>query len=187
MKAVRVTLKLTKKILYTLLTISVFILLPFVVFTLLTSKTTLLSGIKSYVVVSGSMEPTIPTGSIIYTNKIDFYSKGDVIAYEKENRTISHRVLGIEGIGNELYYSTKGDANDSADSDLVSRSEIVGKTFFFVPYLGKIVMAFKTPLGFALGIVLPALLFIFMELWNIKKEIEKSTEKKIMERLGVTA
>lgn len=186
MKAARKTFKITKNVFYTLLVISVFILLPFVVFTLITSKTALLDGIKSFVIVSGSMEPSIPTGSIIYTLKDDFYSNGDVIAFEAEGKTISHRVMGIQTVGNEIYYATKGDANNSADGNLVPRENVVGKTYFFVPFLGKLVMSFKTPIGFAIGIVLPALLFILMELWNIKKEIEKATEKRVMQKLGVS-
>lgn len=186
MKSARKTLKITRNVFYTLLVVSVFILLPFVVFTLLTSKTDLLPNIKSFVIVSGSMEPAVPTGSIIYTLQNNFYSKGDVIAFSKDDKTISHRVLGVSTIGNEIYYTTKGDANNSKDADMVSRSEVVGRTFFYVPYLGKIVMAFKTPTGFFIGIVLPALIFVLIELWNIKKEIEKITERRVMERLGVS-
>ncbi len=187
MKAARKTLTISKKVFHTLITFAVFIFLPFVVFTLITSKTDLLDGVKSYVVVSGSMEPAIPTGSIIYTFANSFYSKGDIIAFNTEDKVVSHRVLGITTVGNEIYYETKGDANDSRDQNLVARSDVVGATFLFVPYLGKLVMAFKTPIGFATGIVLPALLFVLLELWNIKREIEKMTERRVLARLKVTS
>lgn len=167
------------------LTIAVFIMLPFVVFTLLTSQTSVLAGMKSYVVVTGSMEPSVPVGSIIYTMNQDFYTNNDIIAFKKEGSTITHRIVDTEVIGNELYYTTKGDANNAEDDDLVVRQDVVGKTFFSVPYLGKIVMSLKTPIGFTIGIVLPALVFILMELWRIRQEIEKETERKVMERLGV--
>jgi len=172
------------KIIRIKLAVVVFVMLPFVVFTLLTSQTSVFAGMKSYVVVSGSMEPSIPVGSIIYTKSEDFYSPNDVIAFQKEGATITHRIVGMEAVGNELYYTTKGDANNAEDEDLVVRQDVVGKTLFFVPYLGKIIMSLKTPFGFVAGIVLPSLAFVLFELWNVKKEIERSTEKKVMERLG---
>src|SRR4029079_14899624 len=121
MKTARKTLTISKRVFYTMVTISVFIFLPFVVFTLITSKTTLFPSLKSYVVVSGSMEPAIPTGSIIYTLAENFYSKGDVIAFNINEKVVSHRVLGVETVGNEIYYTTKGDANKTRDQNLVSR------------------------------------------------------------------
>lgn len=175
---------ITRKAFYVMLTVSVFILLPLVVMTLITSKTEAFSGLKSFVVVSGSMEPTIPTGSIIYTVKKDFYANNDIVAFEDRGRTISHRIVDVKGIGNEIYYATKGDANNVEDSDMIVRSNIVGATVFFIPYIGKIIMAFKTPIGFGIGIVVPSILFIAMELWTIKREIEKETEKKVLERIG---
>lgn len=184
MKVVKKGIHFTRKTIYVLLTFSVFFLLPFVVITLVTSKSDILSGMKSFVIVSGSMEPSIPTGSIIYTIKKDFYSNKDVIAFRENGRTISHRIIGVQGIGNELYYATKGDANNVEDNTLIAKSEVVGKSVFQIPYLGRIVMAFKTPIGFGIGIVIPSILFIAMELWNIKREIEKETEKKVLERIG---
>lgn len=179
------TIMTTIQVIRVKLTIAVFIMLPFVVFTLLTSQTDVLAGMKSYVVVSGSMEPAVPVGSIIYTMNQDFYSNNDVIAFKKDGSTITHRIIETGVIGNELYYTTKGDANNVEDDELVVRQDVVGKTFFFVPYLGKIIMSLKTPLGFAIGIVLPALVFVCMELWRIKQEIVKETERKVMERMGM--
>lgn len=178
------TTNMILKIIRVKLSIAVFIMLPFVVFTLLTSQTNVFAGMKSYIIVSGSMEPAIPVGSIIYTKSQDFYSENDVIAFNKDSETVSHRIVNLKAIGNELYYTTKGDANKVSDSDLVARGDIVGKTFFAVPYLGKIIMSLKTPIGFASGIVLPTLVFIVIELWNIKKEIVKETERKIMDSIG---
>lgn len=184
MKVVKKGIHFTRKTIYVLLTVSVFFLLPFVVITLVTSKSDILAGMKSFVVVSGSMEPSIPTGSIIYTLKKDFYSQNEVIAFSTQGKTVTHRIVDISGIGNELYYSTKGDANRVADEAMVVRSDVVGQTVFSIPYIGRIVMAFKTPQGFLLGVIFPAILFTAVELWNIKREIEKDTERKVLERIG---
>ncbi len=84
----------------------------------------------------------------------------------------------------EIFYKTKGDANNSADTDLVSSKDIIGKTFVNIPAIGRISGYLKTIPGFLMFIILPTLIFIGFELWNIKKEIEKQTEKRIMERFG---
>lgn len=184
MKTVQKSIRFTRKLSYGVLVVAIFFLLPFVVITLLASKSNILGSLKSFVIVSGSMEPSLPTGSIIYTLKKDFYSTKDIIAFSDKGRTITHRVKEVKGVGTQLYYTTKGDANSTEDSDMVAGSNVVGKTVLFVPYVGKIVMAFKTPIGFGVGIIIPSILFIFMELIKIKKEIEKETERRVLERIG---
>lgn len=184
MKIVKKTGKITSKIIKLLLTVVVFLLVPYIGITLVSSNTDILAGMKSFVVVSGSMEPAIPTGSIIYTVQKSFYNNSDVIAFNQDGRVITHRIVGIEPIGNEIFYKTKGDANNVEDSSLVNRNDIVGATMVSLPTLGKVVTSFKTPIGFAAGIVLPALLFIGMELWSIKREIEKATERRVMDRIS---
>jgi len=149
--------------------VAVFALVPFALISLISANTDLLSGMKSFVVISGSMEPDIPTGSIIYTVVKDYYAVNDVIAFNQKSRVITHRIVGIETVGDEIFYRTKGDANDIEDSQLISKNEIVGETITVVPLMGKIIMAFKTPTGFAAGIVLPAIVYILMEIGNIRR------------------
>ena len=191
-----------KKITNSVLTIIIFTALPIVVFTLITSKSPIIFGIKSYTVLTGSMEPTIPVGSIIYTLKTSSYQKGDVIAFETGGLTITHRIAGvknesgkdisllvspIEGVkkAEELFYQTKGDANNKEDSKLVPQRNISGQVLTYLPYIGKVVFFLKTIPGFLILIVLPVLIFIGSELWKIKKELEKEIEKKLMEKMNL--
>jgi signal peptidase I len=135
---------------------------PFTVFNLLITKTSLLPGAKSFVVVSGSMEPAIPTGSIIYTLKKPQYHVGDIIAFIHNNQTISHRVVGLRKIGSDTYFSTKGDANKGGDEDLVPLQNIYGKATTMVPLIGRIIMLYKNPIGQVFGIILPIFLFVLV-------------------------
>ncbi len=82
-----------------------------------------------------------------------------------------------------MTYQTKGDANEIADSDFVAENNVIGKVVFQVPYVGQLIRFLRTPSGFLALIVLPSLLFIGLELWNIKKEIEKDVEKKVLARV----
>jgi len=180
--------KHTVRILSIKFKILLFIVLPFVIITLLTSQTDLIRGYKSYVVVSGSMEPHLPVGSIVYTQKSADYQKGDVISFKNvKDQTVTHRIVAIVKKDTALHtasqYKTKGDANNVADTDAVPATNVLGKVFFQVPYVGRAIAFIKTPLGFILIIILPAALFILSELWNIKKEIEKEVEKKVLARV----
>lgn len=140
-----------------LLTLFVF---PFLVFNLLLTKTSLLPNAKSFVISTGSMEPVIPVGSIIYTLRKSEYKVGEIVAFLKDKGVESHRIVGTTKVGGNNYYMTKGDANTIVDEDLVLESDVYGKIVTFVPNIGKIILFYKNPLGLILGTVLPTLLFL---------------------------
>jgi signal peptidase I len=189
------------EIMKVLLNAVLFVVFPIVAFTLITSKTPMLFGIRSYVVLTGSMEPTVGTGSILYTKSASDYHDGEIIAFKSGDVTVTHRVVstidldgktvsglvspisGAQTTSPAVFFQTKGDANKSVDSKLVSRSQVVGKALIHIPSVGRVINFLKTPLGFLLLIVGPTLLFIFGELWNIKKELERNMEKKFRERM----
>lgn len=89
-------------------------------------------------VLSGSMEPTYPVGSIIYVSshiKQDDIKKNDVITFSENDVIVTHRVKEINNDGN---YITKGDANDIQDGGSVAYHDVIGKPIFCLPYLGFI-------------------------------------------------
>ncbi len=179
--------KVTKSIFQIQLTLLILAILPLAVFTLLTSKSTFLLGIRSMVVLSGSMEPSIGTGGVVYVQPASTYSKGEVISFTTESgMTVTHRIVEVTKNSDGIAYRTKGDANSVQDSELVPHKNVIGKSIFSVPYLGYIINWLKTPQGFVFAVILPTIIFIGMELWTIKKEIEKSVEKRVMERLNAT-
>jgi len=176
-------MKLIKKIILIKLTIAVLIILPIVVFTFITSKTNAILGIQSFVVLSGSMEPNVSTGSVIYAKPVQNYSKGDIIAFKQADRTVTHRIVDVK---DTKTFVTKGDANTIADNDPVSSDKIIGKQVFFLPYVGRLIIFLKTPQGFFPLIIFPITVFIVLEFWNLKKEIEKQVEKKLLSRINTT-
>jgi signal peptidase I len=154
-----------------------------IVLTIVTSRTPLLAGFRSLVVLTGSMEPNLPVGSVLYVQKQPSYNKGDVIAFQSGNVNITHRILEVETKNNQLFYKTKGDANNASDLDLVSSESVLGKQSFYIPFLGRLILFIKTVPGFLLMVVLPTLIYVGFEFKNIKKEIEKEVEKKLLGRL----
>lgn len=97
-------------------------------------------GIRPFIVVSGSMEPAIKTGSISWVNlraDAGHLEQGDILAFERnDGELVLHRILRRTEAG----MVTKGDANQVPDAALVREHQIKGKVLFSVPYVGKAFM-----------------------------------------------
>src|SRR5919199_5690262 len=71
-------------------------------------------------VVSGSMQPTLPLGSLVLVvpRDADAVRIGDVITFSPpgdDTRTVTHRVVDVRGTGDDVVVHTRGDANPVAD------------------------------------------------------------------------
>ncbi len=133
------------------------------------------SGYQSFVVQSGSMEPTIMTGDVIISKLktgTEAYQLNDVVTFNTNSdgntRIVTHRIIKISDENNNTNYYTKGDANRSEDEDFVSRDQIIGKVVFNIPRLGYFVSFAKTLPGLILLVLIPATIYILNELVRIK-------------------
>lgn len=96
----------------------------------------LLFHYRPVVVMSGSMEPTYHTGSVVFIKEVDASQvvKGDVAAFQINESFVMHRVVDIkDGI-----FITKGDANNAEDPWTISEKNIKGIAQFSIPYIGFI-------------------------------------------------
>ena len=113
-------------------------------------------GVTPYVVLSGSMEPTIKTGSLCFINKHAKYEKikeKDIIAFKMDGTLVTHRVYSVTDEG----FETKGDNNDNKDGSLVTKTNFVGKNMFWIPKVGygvKLVQSTRGKIIFGTFIVL---------------------------------
>ncbi len=137
-------------------------------------------GVKLLSVQSGSMEPSIKTGSVVIVKNQDTYGLGDIITFtdNPQNDSTTHRIIKSEVKDGKEIYTTKGDANQGDDRLTTTSEKILGKVIFDVPYLGYPVSFAKTQYGFIFLIVVPATIIIFSEVLNLKKEILKLIKKK---------
>ena len=95
-----------------------------------------LMGLKTYKVLSGSMEPEYHVGSVVYVEKssIDDIEVGDVITfYINDNTVVTHRVVDKDNDTESFH--TKDDTEDGGS---VAYDKVVGKVVLNVPYLGYI-------------------------------------------------
>lgn len=137
-------------------------------------------GCKSMAVVSGSMEPNIPVGSIVIVREADGdeLAVGDVITYAMSGNTmVTHRITAIDR--DARCVTTKGDANEVSDGNPVAFSDIVGKELFHVPFLGYLTIYIKTPLGIVgvCGVMIVLILLNFLPS-VFEKDEEQGAEKE---------
>ena len=148
------------KLLYILISIYLIIFIPSI------------WGEKPLVVLSGSMEPTLKVGGILYYKEenINDFKEGDVLVYQLNDHIISHRIVKVL----DDSFITKGDNNKSIDTYEVLGYQILGKgTNWSIPYIGyyaDFIYNHKYLLVIATGL-------IFMDiLYDNKKEKMKNEE-----------
>lgn len=94
-------------------------------------------------VLTGSMTPEIPVGSVVVVRPVDprTLEVGDVATYqleEGEKAFVTHRVRKILHTDDGLAFRFKGDANRGADPQPIPAGAVRGKVWIHVPYLGGI-------------------------------------------------
>lgn len=130
---------------------------------------------KVFTVMSGSMEPTIKTGSLIFVKPMADYNVGDIVTRRTTDPkiTITHRIVSKEEVQGKIAFETKGDANNAPDGEKFTKDGIIGKEIFKIPFLGYPVGYAKTTPGLILLIIIPAVIIIYDEMNKIKDEIKK--------------
>ena len=97
-------------------------------------------GVETYAVTSGSMEPTISKGSIVFVDTNDRIPEaGKVITFhvseDPGSMVVTHRVYKVDENGD---CTTKGDANDAVDLNTIAPSQIIGTDVWTIRLLGYI-------------------------------------------------
>ena len=126
-------------------------------------------GYDEYAVLSGSMEPGIPVGAIVY-------DKNFAASEAREGAVVTYQLpAGTLVTQEEQTVVTQGDANNIADTAPVAWQQIVGVYAFHIPYLGYISIYAKTSLGIA---VVCGVLIVLI-LLNFIPDILEEDKKKI--------
>lgn len=125
-------------------------------------------GIQVFGVLTGSMEPSYPTGSLIYVKDVDAKDLrvNDVITFSiSPNVIATHRIVELvpdENNPSIVRYRTKGDANNDVDASLVSANNIIGKAMFAIPKMGYLASYIQQPPGLYVAILVCGLMIAFV-------------------------
>lgn len=132
------------------------------IFSIVILSAPIFRNLHSFTNISNSMNPAINTGCITVVRKFPSYQIGDVIAYRAGDNSpeiITHRIMSIGG----NVYTTKGDANQVYDREIVLPRLVIGKVVFIIPYLGYLITFTKSQPGTFFLVILPAVYIILIE------------------------
>lgn len=164
------------------------ILLSFLVYFLVQSRMvggpSVIAGHRVLAVISGSMSPTINTGSLVLVKPVDAAElvEGDIITFGSVNgQLVTHRITEVISKP-ELSFVTKGDANEVTDSGTVAADKVIGAVTLTIPLLGRVLAFSQTKHGLLLMIMVPALVILIVEwrnLWLYAVEVDKAREAEL--------
>lgn len=150
-----------------------------------------LAGNSLFRVVTGSMEPTMPVGTLLLCRQtpIEQIQQGDIICYQatdaaKTGKIITHRVVEVyTNADGEILLKTKGDANVVADSDLVRQTNLIGRVTWFSGkdnVMNKMLSFISGKLGFlgciAIPILLLGTLILSESVRSIRRELQAAKD-----------
>ena len=131
-------------------------------------------GFKFYTIITGSMEPKYNIGDLIIIKDIkpNNIKVGDVITYSvNSEKNVTHRVTEIVHKDGETLYRTKGDNNNTADTELVRYNQIQGGVCFKINKLGKFMTEFLVS-GIGMIIIISLILISYLN-------VSRSEERRI--------
>ena len=149
-------------------------------------------GYSLFRVVTGSMGPTLPVGTLLLTEQTDMQDVqvDDIICFRAQESAVfgkmmTHRVVGIHtGADGALLFETKGDANLAQDGYLVTQTNFVGKVIWYTGagnVLSSIFSFFTNKVGFLACMVFPCFLLAGLLLrdcvQNIREELKLAVDE----------
>ena len=129
----------------------------------------------SYVVMSGSMSPTIHAGDVVVVRDAAPASieKGDVITFhsgeDADSVLTTHRVVDVDRSDGRPAFQTRGDANENPDPGSVPGDQVVGRVWFHMPYVGHLVLFAQSRLGVVSLVVVPSVLLVVSEAYSLAR------------------
>lgn len=140
---------------------------------------------NAYVVLSGSMLPSIQIKDIVVTKKVaeEELEIGDIITFISPDPrfggiSVTHRIIDKyydESSGN-YSYRTQGDNNNVADSALVPNNNILGKVILKIPKLGYLQDILSSKGGLIIVVLIPCLVILSYDIMKLLKKAGQKTK-----------
>ncbi|MGN1358532.1 MAG: signal peptidase I [Bacilli bacterium] len=140
---------------------------------------------NAYVVLSGSMLPSIQIKDIVVTKKVaeEELEIGDIITFISPDPrfggiSVTHRIVDKyydESTGS-YSYRTRGDNNNVADSALVPNNNILGKVILKIPKLGYLQDILSSKGGLIIVVLIPCLVILSYDIMKLLKKAGQKTK-----------
>lgn len=141
-----------------------------------------LFGYQLKTVLSGSMEPTFKTGSLILVERIKDarnLKKNQIITFKKDEKNlVTHRIIEVIKQGDKVFYRTKGDRNEDPDMQPVLSNNVVARySGVTIPFIGYVLEYASKPIGIAILLIIPGLFLLGFSGFTIRAAIKELEEK----------
>ena len=135
-----------------------------------------LLGHRSFVVMSGSMEPTISAGDVVIDEQVSplEIKAGDVITFrapDGETSLITHRVRDVTLEGSWVAFVTKGDANNSSERWSIPADGVLGRVLYKLPKVGYVLAYARSPWARVVLVLVPVLALAAHALRRIWRQV----------------
>ena len=130
----------------------------------------------SYAVLSGSMEPTIFYGSLIYVKPQSVYAPGDIVTFRSASKPVKYFTHRIVSVSNGMAV-TRGDANIHNDPEPVPLNRAQGELKFSIPFAGFLVTALEN-FWVKLAYALLLLFWLMLEISFTKARVLNAKQQK---------
>lgn len=144
-------------------------------------------GYSAYIVMSDSMSKTdFDAGDVILVKRVDpsTLQEGDIIAYESQDssnygETVTHKIRSLTvNASGEPGFVTYGTTTNMNDDIIVTYSHVLGKYELCIPKIGTFFHFLKSPLGYAVCILVPfAIILVLQSIHTVKVIKEHRAEK----------
>lgn len=140
------------------------------------------TGGAALAVLTGSMTPTIPVGSLVLVTPADpeTVKPGDVITFQTAPGVaeyITHRVVHVQRDTQPKTFVTKGDANKGQDAEPVPFGAVRGTVQFHIPFAGTAATYIRTPSGAIVVGLIPTTLLLISLVRGLVREVRKSSAR----------
>ena len=177
-------------ILFAVLIIVAGVVIFFTIQSKITGGTPEIAGYKLYIVLSGSMEPALHTGSMALVQPINTNNLiiNDIITFKgaaDSDQLVTHRIVTVIP-GALVSFATKGDANDVNDPQPVLASAVIGKVSKTIPYVGYAMSFARSRMGLLVLVIIPGTLIAALEMWKLFRcavQLDREKQEKIRAEL----
>lgn len=133
-------------------------------------KTGSIGGYTLFNIMTGSMEPTLPIGTLVVGETVDpnEIKEGDIITYKgvTGSTVTTHRVQEVKQGEEGVEFVTKGDANSVIDPVTVKGSNLISRVFVDFKYVGGIITFLQENMGAVIGVGL----LVYFFTWFISRK-----------------
>ncbi len=116
-------------------------------------------------VLSNSMSPALRQGDLVFLRPLAEKDvlPGMIVSYRWDGKLITHRVRQMQ----DGFLTTQGDNNLQPDPWLTPLANVAGTPVLRIPLLGYVLLSMRSPAGWAIMVLLPALVLLFVLVQNL--------------------